>query len=223
LGLWGCIFVKMSRVTRLSQHSWGYGVWGWWFLLGSACAPEDELKPAYRLEGKVVTAGTDWPVGVPVHLGVCYRNDAECVNPLVAWTTDSAGNFDQLFRTEDDPDRLRMVVISNPARHFEPISMPSLTSRTMTSLRVELPAVGWLRMQLNLNNMGQGGSTMVQVGSSVEFYYQPELVHRVIPWNSMMPLQVQVTYRPSTASSPMVSSHDLMVPPLDTTSWSWTP
>lgn len=215
--------MKMRRVTRLPQHSWGYGVWVLLFLLGSACTQQNDLMPAYRLSGKVVTAGTDWPIGVPVNLGICYKNDEEVIHPLVSWTTDSVGNFDNHFRLEDDPDRLRLVVLGIPTGHFEPISMPSLTSRTMTNLGVELPAVGWLRMQLDLTQMGQGGLTMVQAGSSVEYFYQPELISRLVPWNSTIPLRVQLNYRPAPGASTLVSYHDWMVPPLDTLLWNWTP
>jgi len=197
--------------------------WVWWLGLVSACTLRNEIRPAYRLAGKVVTAGTEWPVGVPVNLGLCYHDDTEARNPLVMWTTDSAGCFDHRFSWRDDPDKLRMVLLNMPARHFAPTGMPSLSSRTMTNLRIELPAVGWLRMQLNLATMGQGGMAMVQAGTWLEIFYLPELVGRTIPWNSMMPLQFQVTYRPTAIASSLVSYHNLRVPPLDTVGWTWTP
>jgi len=213
----------MRRASRSVQQLYRHVVWAWWFLLGCACTYNNELKPAYRLSGKVVTAGTDWSVGNPVKLGICYRNEIEPCSPLLTWTTDSAGNFDHLFQLNDDSDRLRMVVLSNPARHFEPITMPSLVSRTMTDLRVELPALGWLRWRMNLESMGQGGLAMIQAGSWSETLYQSVLSERIIPWNSVVPLQVQVTYRPKIGAGAVVSTHTLMVPPLDTLVWTWAP
>jgi hypothetical protein len=213
----------MRKVKRLNQFNGSYGVWVWWIYMMSACTSSNETQPAYRLAGTVVTAGTNRPLGVPVNLGICYRDDDEARNPLVTWTTDSAGNFDHAFRWFDDPDRLKISLLNRPIHHFEPMAMPVLNSRSMTNLRVELPAMGWLRLNLDLTSMGQGGLATVQAGSWLELFYGPQYAVRTIPWNSMVPLQVQVHYRSSSGSNPFVSHHHLTVPPLDTVDWTWTP
>ena len=208
---------------RINQVYGRFGVWVWWILLVNACTSKHEIQPDYRLSGHVVTEGTAWPIGVPVKLALCYSNDIEGRNPIVVWATDSTGFFDHRFPWKDDPDKLRIVLIDIPSRHFEPVRLPTLSSRSMTNLRIELPAMGWLRLRINLENMGPGGVAMIHAGSWIENLYQPETSERIISWNSVIPLQVQVTYRHSIGASALVSLHTLTVPPLDTLVWTWTP
>ena len=213
----------MKRETWLYRLGKRLAGWVLMISLGIACTSKDKIEPDYRIAGRVVTAGTEWPVGSPVNLALCYSSDFEGRNPMVAWATDSSGFFELRFPCEDNPDRLRMVLRDIPPKHFEPNSMPLLTSRSMTNLRIELPALGWLRLQMNLEKMGQGGLAMIQAGSWIEMLYQSNFIERIIPWNSVMPLQVQVTYRPSIGASVVVSSYTLTVPPLDTLEWTWAP
>lgn len=198
-------------------------VWVVLLSLGIACSSKNEIQPDYRIAGRVVTAGTEPSVGVPVNLALCYRNDPEGRSPITVWFTDSSGFFEHRFPSKESPDMLRMVLLDIPPRHFEPSVMPTISSRFMTNLRIELPAVGWLRWRMNLESMGQGGLAMIQVGSWSETLYQSVLSERIIPWNSVVPLQVQVTYRPNIGAGAVVSTHTLMVPPLDTLLWTWAP
>ncbi|MFM8318322.1 MAG: hypothetical protein ACKOAV_08120 [Bacteroidota bacterium] len=216
-------FVGMWKVKRLNQFSGRFGVWACWILLVSACTTKNEIHPDYRLAGHVVTAGTGRSIGVPVTLALCYRDDLEGRNPLVTWATDSSGLFDHRFPWKDSPDKLRLAMLDLPPLHVEPTVMPTISSRSMNNLRIELPALGWLRWRMNLENMGTGGLAMIQAGSWIETLYQPDLSERIIPWNSVMPLQIQVTYRPSLGASAVISSNTLTLPPLDTLVWTWAP
>ncbi|MFM7747087.1 MAG: hypothetical protein ACKO7X_04125, partial [Bacteroidota bacterium] len=132
----------MWKLKRLNQFSRRFGVWAWWILLVSACTSKNEIQPDYRLAGHVVTAGTGLPVGIPVNLVLCYRDDLEGRNPLVTWATDSAGLFDHRFPWKDSPDKLRLVLLDVPPLHVEPTVMPTISSRSMNNLRIELPALG---------------------------------------------------------------------------------
>lgn len=213
----------MKWVTRLYRLGHRVVGWVWLISLGISCNHVNEIQPDYRLSGHVVTAGTGLPVGIPVNLALCYREDLERRNPLVTWATDSAGLFDHRFPWRDNPDKLRLVLLDVPPLHVEPTVMPSISSRSMNNLRIELPALGWLRWRMNLEQMGTGGMAMIQAGSWIETLYQPDLSERIIPWNSVMPLQIQVTYRPSLGASAVIYSHTLTLPPLDTLVWTWAP
>lgn len=210
----------VARLYRLGHRDVG---WVWLISLGISCNHVNEIQPDYRLAGHVVTAGTGRSIGAPVTLALCYRDDLEGRKPLVTWATDSAGLFDHRFPWKDSPDKLRLVLLDVPPLHVEPTVMPTISSRSMNNLRIELPALGWLRWRMNLEQMGTGGMAMIQAGSWIETLYQPDLSERIIPWNSVMPLQIQVTYRPSLGASAVISSHTLTVPPLDTLVWTWAP
>ncbi|MFM7748236.1 MAG: hypothetical protein ACKO7X_10000 [Bacteroidota bacterium] len=210
----------VARFYRLGHRDVG---WVWLISLGISCTHVNEVQPYYRLAGHVVTAGTGRSIGAPITLALCYKDDLEGRNPLVTWATDSAGLFDHRFPWKDSPDKLRLAMLDLPPLHVEPTVMPTISSRSMNNLRIELPALGWLRWRMNLENMGTGGLAMIQAGSWIETLYQPDLSERIIPWNSVMPLQIQVTYRPSLGASAVISSNTLTLPPLDTLVWTWAP
>jgi len=213
----------MKWVIRLYRLGHRDVVWVWLISMGISCNHVNEIQPDYRLAGHVVTAGTGRSIGAPVTFAMCYQDDLEGRNPLVTWVTDSAGLFDHRFPWKDSPDKLRLVLLDVPPLHVEPAVIPKISSRFMNNLRIELPALGWLRWRMNLEQMGTGGLAMIQAGSWIETLYHPDLSERIIPWNSVMPLQIQVTYRPSLGASAVISSHTLTVPPLDTLVWTWAP
>lgn len=208
---------------RSNRSRWG--IVGVWIGLGlvSGCSKEAKIRPAYRLEGRVIVAGTERGPGQSLTILVCTSAPLNGTDTLARIPTNDSGEFRHLMSSDLQPHQLWLVMDALPPDFIQPPQMPAISSYGMSNLRIEVPAKAWLRMHLDLTSMLPGGGLSLVVGAFSEYFFNPIQTVRTVPWIGGAPLSLQGSYTSGPGATPRGLDTLMVLEPLRVTEWFWDP